>query len=444
MDRPSHMSIILDLSPTEWHLSSLPKNPYPLTFKSFLSQTLSFLNSHLALKHENTLAVYGAFPGKSVLLYSSTDHKTDAADDSLADPNTYLPFKIVDTVVTKRIGEELDAMSDQEEEAPCQLVGALTKSLCHINRLVNPATTNVTTDVPPTPPEPRIVILSVSPDLSTSYIPLMNSIFSAQKLKVAIDVCKIYGPDAVFLQQAAHLTGGSYIYLERRDAFLQHLLMTFLPTPSMRKLIAVPTQDRIDFRAACFCHKTIVDIGFVCSVCLSIFCHPVPVCSTCRTKFPIKSLQRLNASRPSGIGTTPPPRGGTQSGARTPALGSVGGGGGGGGAGTPGPAATGARPLASTASVTMGVGSMNLGPPAPGQNNIRANGTSVTPPAPVNGAGTGPKAGLGSVSISSTPRRRNSEQPTMGCGGKDESRVAMRRNEMAFGRASRNRPLDFP
>jgi len=29
----------------------------------------------------------------------------------------------------------------------------------------------------------------------------------------------------VFLQQAAHLTGGSYIYLERRDAFLQYLMV---------------------------------------------------------------------------------------------------------------------------------------------------------------------------------------------------------------------------
>ena len=37
----------------------------------------------------------------------------------------------------------------------------------------------------------------------------------------------------------------------------------------MRQLMAVPTQDKIDFRAACFCHKTVVDIGFVCSVCLS-------------------------------------------------------------------------------------------------------------------------------------------------------------------------------
>ena len=45
--------------------------------------------------------------------------------------------------------------------------------------------------------------------------------------------------------------------------------MSFLPPPSIRKILAVPTQDKIDFRAACFCHKNIIDIGFVCSVCLS-------------------------------------------------------------------------------------------------------------------------------------------------------------------------------
>jgi transcription initiation factor TFIIH subunit 3 len=43
--------------------------------------------------------------------------------------------------------------------------------------------------------------------------------------KVTIDVCKVYGPDTVFLQQAAHLTNGSYIYLERRDALLQYLIV---------------------------------------------------------------------------------------------------------------------------------------------------------------------------------------------------------------------------
>jgi hypothetical protein len=43
--------------------------------------------------------------------------------------------------------------------------------------------------------------------------------------KATIDVCQIYGPNTVFLQQAAHLTGGSYIFLERRDALLQYLIV---------------------------------------------------------------------------------------------------------------------------------------------------------------------------------------------------------------------------
>ena len=50
---------------------------------------------------------------------------------------------------------------------------------------------------------------------------------------------------------------------------LSFFKMTFLPPSSIRKVLAIPTQDKIDFRAACFCHKNIIDIGFVCSVCLS-------------------------------------------------------------------------------------------------------------------------------------------------------------------------------
>jgi hypothetical protein len=41
--------------------------------------------------------------------------------------------------------------------------------------------------------------------------------------KVGIDVCQLFGPETVFLQQAAYLTGGSYVHLERRDAVLQYL-----------------------------------------------------------------------------------------------------------------------------------------------------------------------------------------------------------------------------
>ena len=71
----SHLSVILDLSPTQWHHASQhtydelqPQSSQTLTFRSFITQTLAFLNSHLALKHENTLAVYGALPGKRYVL----------------------------------------------------------------------------------------------------------------------------------------------------------------------------------------------------------------------------------------------------------------------------------------------------------------------------------------------------------------------------------------
>lgn len=43
----------------------------------------------------------------------------------------------------------------------------------------------------------------------------------------------------------------------------------FLPEPSVREQLILPSSVHIDYRAACFCHRRLVDIGFVCSVCLS-------------------------------------------------------------------------------------------------------------------------------------------------------------------------------
>ena len=34
-------------------------------------------------------------------------------------------------------------------------------------------------------------------------------------------------------------------------------------------------EDKTDFRAACFCHKHVVDVGYVCSVCLSSLAHSI-------------------------------------------------------------------------------------------------------------------------------------------------------------------------
>lgn len=44
---------------------------------------------------------------------------------------------------------------------------------------------------------------------------------------------------------------------------------SFISDPTTRRHLIPASQVNVDFRAACFCHKKVVDIGFVCSICLS-------------------------------------------------------------------------------------------------------------------------------------------------------------------------------
>ncbi len=50
-----------------------------------------------------------------MILYSSTDPSV-REDETVADANSYQPFKTVDSVVASRITDELDALGDSDEE----------------------------------------------------------------------------------------------------------------------------------------------------------------------------------------------------------------------------------------------------------------------------------------------------------------------------------------
>ena len=50
---------------------------------------------------------------------------------------------------------------------------------------------------------------------------------------------------------------------------LQTLMMAYLPDATAREALVAPGSAEVDFRAACFCHGKVVDLGGVCSVCLS-------------------------------------------------------------------------------------------------------------------------------------------------------------------------------
>lgn len=280
-DDSNSLVIILDTNPYAWDDSS--KAEVPLSLDDALNQILVYINAHLALKHNNSVAVIASHVGHSQFLYPLPDNQTPTKSNtnSQRDANIYPYFQFVTEQVVVNLQKLLTGTMVSDTSAST-ITGALSMALCYINRIIKLDDEGFI--------KPRILVLSVSPDSSFQYIPLMNCIFSAQKASIPIDVCKIYGEETAFLQQASNITGGVYVQVNNPQALLEHLMMAFLPDRYSRNFLNLPTQDQVDFRAACFCHKQIVDIGFVCSVCLSIFCRWSPVCSTCKTKFAFRPM----------------------------------------------------------------------------------------------------------------------------------------------------------
>ncbi|CAO3590773.1 unnamed protein product [Absidia cylindrospora] len=299
-DNSNLLVLIIDTNPFVW--DQIAKADTPLSLDDALRQVLIFVNAHLALKYNNKVVVIASHGGHSKFLYPLPHQEGQllhvSTSNSKRNANMYPHFQLV----TDQIVEGLqDLLSDtdilkKENFTSSMTTGAFSMALCYINRVIK------TDDLGHI--KPRILILSVSPDAPQQYIPLMNCIFSAQKMGIPVDVCRVYEEETAFLQQAANITGGVYINVDNSQALLQYLMFAFLPERYARNFLNLPSQDLVDFRAACFCHKNIIDVGFVCSVCLSIFCSWTPVCSTCKTKF---AFRPKLTGRTSAKGTPIPP-----------------------------------------------------------------------------------------------------------------------------------------
>ncbi|ROJ92225.1 General transcription factor IIH subunit 3 [Anabarilius grahami] len=161
----------------------------------------------------------------------------------------------------------------------------------------------------------RILVIKASEDSTLQYMNFMNVIFAAQKKvgitaeltssdlimcssdvdificsmilfmkNILIDAC-VLDSDSGLLQQACDITGGLYLRIPQKIALAQYLLWVFLPDADQRSQLLLPPPVHVDYRAACFCHRNLIEIGYVCSVCLSIFCNFSPICTTCETAF---------------------------------------------------------------------------------------------------------------------------------------------------------------
>ncbi|XP_066459451.1 general transcription factor IIH subunit 3 isoform X1 [Eleutherodactylus coqui] len=289
--------IVVDVNPIWWGQQAL--NQSQVALPKCIDAIMVMGNSHLFMGRSNKLAVIAShlqesrllFPGKqwqcgdltgeSAVLESNVSGSKDGKYELLSAANDLIADEIKDLMT--KTGEIKGQQTDTV------LAGSLAKALCYINRISKE--TKAGEEV-----KSRILVIKAAEDSALQYMNFMNVIFAAQKQNILIDAC-VLDTDSGLLQQACDITGGLYLKIPQVNSLLQYLLWVFLPDPDQRSQLNLPPPVHVDYRAACFCHRNLIEIGYVCSVCLSIFCNFSPICTTCETAFKISLPPVLKAKK---------------------------------------------------------------------------------------------------------------------------------------------------
>lgn len=301
-DDKSLLIVLLETNPRVWE-SSEGKGEgtaAALGLTHVLGATVTFLNAFFALNQQNRAAVIAVHDETCHYLYTSplgveTDEDGEETEDAKwmnkvggldplqteAGPTILTRLKELNAAEAGSSGGGKKRSKPASSDAPASspFAGALSLALCYCNRAQ--ALENATG----LRAKPRILCLQASQDNPTDYIPMMNAIFSAQRQSIPIDAFALGEHDSAFLQQAAHITRGAYVKPALGQGLLQYLLFTAALDLRSRTFLKLPTARGVDFRASCFCHKRAVSVGFVCSVCLSVFCERRARCDTCSAAF---------------------------------------------------------------------------------------------------------------------------------------------------------------
>jgi len=279
----SHLVVIIDCSP-----SPLVNDKQ---YVKWLDSIVTFCNSHVMLDEKNELTIIASNPKQNKVVLD-TDSGLKPSRNIIPQDGQFEKFAFVTDHIRNGI-VDLMKSSKMIVSNDCLLSSAMGMALCRANSFKRLPS--------------RVLVVSCSMQAGSyagQYMNLMNSFFAAQKMNVPVDGCvftKEENKRGSILEQGCDLTGGHYLSIPNIAGNLEYLLWIFLPSTSVRETLLLPERRRATHRAACFCHRNIIDIGYVCSVCLSIFCSFSSTCSTCQTHFnpessPAKSNNQLLAN----------------------------------------------------------------------------------------------------------------------------------------------------
>ncbi|OXA58389.1 General transcription factor IIH subunit 3 [Folsomia candida] len=280
--------VVMDVNPAQKYVRSDIKS-----FFHVVDSVLTFCNAHLMLHADNKVCIIASHVNQSHFLYpleirpgqqSKVTRQTDGQHEVFLELERCVRNQIKRLIMDESFGKfDSSAAVIGANTATC-LASSLSRALCYIHRK----------DKETRPGEKlnsRILVVSGSSESTAQYMAFMNG--------VIIDAC-VLGSYATLLSQGADITGGINLRPPHISGLLQYLMWVFLPDVTLRKQLALPPPDPVDYRAACFCHRQLIDQGHVCSVCLSIFCKFSPICTTCNAVFkaPPMVLPKAKKKRP--------------------------------------------------------------------------------------------------------------------------------------------------
>jgi transcription initiation factor TFIIH subunit 3 len=265
-DAPTLLCVIFDVNPSIWQLREKYAQSGVTKFDELVQSLIVFVNSFLLSNRCNQIYIIANHPEFSSIAYPQNLGGTGSKPEDTGGLENAICEALTSII-------RVSCHKTPPEIAMNALPRSLGNALCIINgQLIRS----------PLKFEPRILVLQISRDNPSAYTSIMNCIFSTQKIGAPIDTMVFARDDSRFLQQASYLSGGIYLRPDDQTDHLQLLTSHYLASNSTRsKLLRMPFQQVVDFKATCFCHGKAIEYAFMCSVCLALTCEASEVCATC-------------------------------------------------------------------------------------------------------------------------------------------------------------------
>jgi len=289
--------VLVDCNSATWE--GIESEGNLVSFPEFCASLLLFLSAFTSTHRRNRLMVlgYNSVEGGYLLLPTPDVTATLSVSDHMR-PASYCP-SLEASFWRLRYGSaprEADPSSgggggsgDGSYSAPASpALPPLSRSLASLTSCLNLALCSLNARrgaLAGSPASTRLVCFHSSPDPLGQYIAFNNGARSAHHMGVVIDSVVLGAMPSVFLQQAAHQTGGLYLHpaTELHKGLLHYFLHLLLPPAELRTEIHLPPRTSVNLKAHCLCHKRFCETAFMCTTCLSLWCQASAVCPACST-----------------------------------------------------------------------------------------------------------------------------------------------------------------